>query len=187
MNDSQKIWIVFLAHLYYKIEVKTKFHLSGSGNIDFLKPILEMWYKFGPRMISAWEKGARYVDSNSDYLLRLDYNSYMENDLFIKVFGLEIQRLYNRAIYFDMSKINYRVENGKLLYFGGGDTNFQYINDCLEPFTASFVDETRKKRFEEGFDKDFLLFFKDYIGIDFSKANNFFEVYLPSKLNSEKS
>jgi hypothetical protein len=105
--------------------------------------------------------------------------------VFIKVFGLEIQQLSNQAIYWGMSKVSYKieVEGERLLFFGGDGANFQFKDNRLVAFCPGNADIANKKRLEKGFDEDFLVFLEEHIGVDFSKAESFFEVYVRSKLD----
>lgn len=184
MKTEEKIWIIFLAHIYYKIETKTKFCLSK--NLAFLTPIIEMWDNLGPKLVSVWRNGSQYIDLEGSSLLCLDYNSYTPHDVFIEVFGLNIQQLYSSAIYLNIAKLIYKVENGELFFFDG-NINFHFKEETIRPYFAAHADKTHQERLEKGFDKDFLVFFEEHIGLDFSKAETFFEVYLRSKLNSKKS
>ncbi|MEI7451775.1 MAG: hypothetical protein WCK37_01075 [Candidatus Falkowbacteria bacterium] len=190
MKTEQKIWIIFLAHIYYRIEIKTKFYLD-KGSLNFLEPIIKLWDQLGPKLITEWKNGERYInlENSGDYytnlmrssLLCLDYNSYTPYDIFIKVFGLDIQQLYSLAIYMHMAKLKYKIENGELFFFNES-TNFHFKDGVIKPYSADHHDDVHKKRMEDGFDKDFLIFFEEHIGLDFSKAEDFFEVYLKSKI-----
>lgn len=193
MKTEEKIWIVFLAHLYYKIEVKTNLYLSR--NLAILEPIIKMWDNFGPKLINVWKNGNQYInlDDSGDChtnimrnsLLCLDYNSHMPYDIFIKVFGLDIQQSYSRAIYMNMAKLTYKIENGEMFLFGG-DVTFHFKDGIIQPYFAAHANKDNQERLLKSFDKDFLVFFEKHIGSDFSGAENFFEVYLRSKLNKTK-
>lgn len=193
MKTEEKIWIVFLAHLYYEIEVKT--NLCLPKNLAILEPIIKIWDNFGPKLINVWKNGDQYIDldNSGDYhtnimrnsLLCLDYNSYMPCDIFIKVFGLDIQQSYSRAIYMNMAKLTYKIENGEMFFFSE-DKNFHFKDGVIKYYFAAHADKANQERLERSFDKDFLVFFEKHIGSDFSGAENFFEVYLRSKLNHAK-
>ncbi len=185
MKKQEKIWIVFLAHLYYEIDRKMKFHFNR--NISLLTPILSMWDQLGPELIAKWKDGEKYVNcSTVENLLTIDYNSYMPNDIFIRAFGVEIQREYVKAIYMNLAKITYRTDNtGTELLFFDERRNFYFKDDKIIPFQSKHFENGRNKEYREKFDQGFLNFFKEHIGLDFSKAENFFEVYLRSKLNTK--
>lgn len=189
MKKEEKIWIIFLAHLYYEIEVKTILYLSR--NLAILEPIITMWDSFGPKLISVWRNGESYLnlEDSGDYhtnilrnsLLCLDYNSYTPHDVFIKVFGLDIQQSYCHAVHMNMAKLIYKIENGEMFYFNG-NVNFHFKDGVIKPYFAAHGDEANRERLKNGFDKNFLAFFEEHIGSDFSGAENFFEVYVRSKL-----
>lgn len=190
MKTEEKIWIIFLAHLYYKIEEKTNLYLSK--NLAALEPIIKMWENFGPKLLDVWKNGDQYInlEDSGDYntnlmrnsLLCLDYNSYTPYDVFIKVFGLDIQRSYSRAIYMNIAKLTYKVENGEMFFFSGNH-NFHFKDGIIQPYFAAHADKANQERLIKCFDKNFLVFFEKHIGLDFSGSENFFEVYLRSKLN----
>jgi hypothetical protein len=187
IRERDKFWIVFLTHLYYKMERRLKFNLTEDGNLNLIPPIREMWKEFGPLLIAAWKHGD-IVDFVSDNLLSLNYGDCSDNDLFVKVFGKKLAELYSRAVYMNLAQPKYLVRHETLYYFNN-DENFQFI-DSLKPYSSTgyAMTETEKSKVLAGFDKNFQKFFEKYIGSDFSKAKYFFEVYLRSKIKqNEKS
>ena len=185
LSAQQKIWVVFLAHIFYSTEKKIGF-LLDKRSLQMIEPIIKMWDKFGPKLLLYWNCGGDHINLDDEKLLNMKYgNGYMENDLFFQTFGWEIQKAYYGATYFGFEKISYNVYEKKLFFFGDGDLNF-----CFQDgeFKAQHIEkpeyEEKNESWLNNFDQRFVDFFTEHIGLDFAKVEDFFTVYVSSKIEN---
>lgn len=190
MKKEQKVWIVFLTHLYYEIEERIDFCVA-SPNDTSLESINEFKKNFIKKLKSVWRDGVKNVNfkNSGDIFINLKHyrllefgSSYCSNisDVFRDIFGKDMFDTYYKLIYNCEVCLVYDLHSGGKLRFYRGDKtkNFQFQNDVIEPYVIADVGENLQEKIKKGFDKDFLVFFEKHIGMDFSKAENFFEVYL---------
>ncbi|MFZ4648843.1 MAG: hypothetical protein ACOYMB_04440 [Patescibacteria group bacterium] len=182
MTNNQKIWIVFLVHICYTIEKRINALIEKGGSTN-LTPITKMWDELIPKIHDYWKYGNEIIRRNHQFL-SIDYDRVSQDKVFYLLFGAGISEIYAFNVCSGLAKINYFTMQNELFYFDDfGGKAFHFQDGELKPYFDKDRPE-RNQRNLDNFDKDFVKYFEKHIGNDFSKAENYFEVYLKSLVSS---
>ena len=190
MEKEEKVWIVFLAHLYFKIEEKINYHVT-TADIPSSIPVIEFRESFISKLKNVWKNGAEYInfEDSDQFFVKLKRHRLLElgdgfssniQDVFRKVFGVDMYNKYSKVVYDCKATLGYDIRLNGGLYFYQCDEakNFQFKDNLIEIYEVAYASVKLKEKIKNCFEKDFLVFFEEHIGTDFSKAEDFFEVYL---------